>query len=239
MLPLLALSGIMGIWEAVPQRRQAPRTAKVLVGRRRKKVCEGALSFELPHRTRPVPGRWDDINVRCAVDLPFWSTNLFVLWIFIPILHPLLTLLGYVLSLVQLSAMSLLRSLYSLDTLDKRFTTPSRAPIVTKEEPDPAKPRTLSEVPDGASPSLWKTSEFFSYYLVIGVSVPLMIKTGYDISQRECLRGPQRTNILIIMQLSLLIIRTSKISFLQVGYLVGGLTTPTPNTLPFERTFHT
>ena len=93
--------------------------------------------------------------------------------------------------------MSLLRSLFSLDTLDKRFTTPSRAPVVTKEEPEPAKPGTVSELPDGASPPQWKTPEFFLYYLVIGTCIPLMIKSGYDVSQRKCLRSLQPPTVLI------------------------------------------
>ena len=92
--------------------------------------------------------------------------------------------------------MSLLRSLFSLDTLDKRFTTPSRTPIVTKEEPDPAKPGTVSELPDGASPPQWKTPEYFLYYLVIGICIPLMIKSSYDVSQRKCLRDVQSPTVL-------------------------------------------
>jgi protein-cysteine N-palmitoyltransferase HHAT len=81
--------------------------------------------------------------------------------------------------------MSLFKSLFSLDTLDKRLTAPARAPVVTRSEPDPAKPSPRSELPEGAQPSLWKTKEFFLYYLVFLICVPLMFKAVYDVSQRK------------------------------------------------------
>ena len=84
------------------------------------------------------------------------------------------------------------KSLYSLDTLDKRLTTPSGVPQGNKVQLDPAKPTPSedvktrsSELRNGASPPLWKTPEFLGYYIVFLVCVPLMFKTVYDVSLRK------------------------------------------------------
>lgn len=78
--------------------------------------------------------------------------------------------------------MSLFKHLLSLDTLDKRLTTPSKALVVSKREIDPAKPVTRSTLPEGASPSLWNTTEFYFYYLTFIICVPLMFKAVLDVS---------------------------------------------------------
>ena len=83
--------------------------------------------------------------------------------------------------------MSLFTQLFSLDVLDKRLTTPSKAPV--KAEIDPAKPVPRSQLPDGASPSLWNTPEFYFYYLVFIVAVPLMFKSVIDVSRRKMQAG--------------------------------------------------
>ena len=78
--------------------------------------------------------------------------------------------------------------LYSLDTLDTRFTTTSRTP---PSQIDPAKPtgrteRTQSEKrPNGATAAKWRTTEFAVYGLVFLVVVPWMFYTVYDVSQRK------------------------------------------------------
>ena len=91
------------------------------------------------------------------------------------------------------------RNLYSLDTLDTRFTTSSRNRISygpshiesTKPSPEEMSPdRTKrngieknKQLPE-VSPSKWGTLEFYLYYLVIGTALPLMFKAAYDISLR-------------------------------------------------------
>ncbi|KAL8943822.1 MAG: hypothetical protein Q9216_000815 [Gyalolechia sp. 2 TL-2023] len=91
--------------------------------------------------------------------------------------------------------------LFSSDTLDTRFTASSWTPLTASgsEKPsriDPAKSGPGISVQDGlskrrpaessgkaiAQPSKWATLEYFSYYLVIGIAVPWMFKSVYDVS---------------------------------------------------------
>ncbi|KAL8635512.1 MAG: hypothetical protein Q9228_007001, partial [Teloschistes exilis] len=90
------------------------------------------------------------------------------------------------------------RRLFSLDTLDTRFTRSSLAPFNANGSAplDPAKPPSGVEsrdaVPKGrrgdstrrqdAQPSNWSTPEFFFYYLVLVVAISLMFKSVYDVS---------------------------------------------------------
>lgn len=87
-----------------------------------------------------------------------------------------------------------LRRLYSLDTLDTRFTVPANTPLKaaadTRSSSSPsaaadpsAKDARSSEIAHGASPSRWKTPEYFVYYLVFLTLVPLMFKTVIGVSQ--------------------------------------------------------
>ncbi|KAI4118153.1 MAG: hypothetical protein LQ345_001739 [Seirophora villosa] len=102
-----------------------------------------------------------------------------------------------------MSLLSYSKRLFSLDTLDTRFTGSSWPPSSTassSERPqriDPAKSVTGLDAQDGVSkaeqphgkgkdnaePSKWVTPEFFLYYIVIGTAVPLMLKSVYDVSQ--------------------------------------------------------
>ena len=89
-----------------------------------------------------------------------------------------------------MTPISFLRQLYSLDTLDTRFTTSARTPVKVADA-DPAqatKPqddKTSAPSPAGASPSRWRTPEFYFYALVFIVVVPQMFKAVVDVSQRE------------------------------------------------------
>jgi hypothetical protein len=93
-----------------------------------------------------------------------------------------------------------IKKLYSLDTLDTRFTIPSSTPprdAVTELRIDPAKPgpaksqnenqrsNGVSKHSPGADirPSLWNTPEFYFYYFIFITIIPLMFKTGYDVSK--------------------------------------------------------
>ncbi|MCJ1381634.1 glycerol transporter [Xylographa soralifera] len=90
------------------------------------------------------------------------------------------------------------QKLYSLDTLDTRFTAWSKGPPRTSTtQLDPAKSSTKEAEPDArqqsggrstasqdvASSALWGTPEFYIYYMVFLVSVPLMFKAVYDVSK--------------------------------------------------------
>jgi protein-cysteine N-palmitoyltransferase HHAT len=88
--------------------------------------------------------------------------------------------------------LSLLRSVYDLDTLDTRFTSSSSAPyktvidarnVPTKEPPNKAQIK--------AQPSKWKTPEFYLYYAVFVVTVPYMFWIAYDVSRRACPACPR------------------------------------------------
>ena len=89
-----------------------------------------------------------------------------------------------------MNPISFLRQLYSLDTLDTRFTTSIRTPLKVADA-DPAqalKPedeKTSAPLPTGASSSRWKTPEFYFYALVFILVVPQMFKAVVDVSQRE------------------------------------------------------
>lgn len=83
------------------------------------------------------------------------------------------------------SLFSFFRQLYSLNTLDTRFTTPATTPLKTAADTRPASSKDVraSAIASGAPPSKWKTPEFFVYYLVFITLVPLMFKTVVDVSQ--------------------------------------------------------
>ncbi|AEO65954.1 uncharacterized protein THITE_2077439 [Thermothielavioides terrestris NRRL 8126] len=75
--------------------------------------------------------------------------------------------------------LSFLASVYDLDTLDTRFTTPSSVPYraaIEKREHD-ARPDRRAE------PSKWATPEFYFYYLVFLTVVPYMFWIAYDVSR--------------------------------------------------------
>ena len=87
--------------------------------------------------------------------------------------------------------------LYSLDTLDTRFTTSSKSPP-SRSDPVKAAPNEARSSPtgsmispgaliEGASPSRWKSPEFLYHGLVFLFAIPLMFWTVYDVSKREWL----------------------------------------------------
>ena len=87
-----------------------------------------------------------------------------------------------------MTVLSLVRELYSLDTLDTRFTTSSRTPPkATRDEVREVSVQKGDEstnLPQGASRPKWNTVEFYFYGLVFLVCVPQMYKAVVDISQR-------------------------------------------------------
>lgn len=88
------------------------------------------------------------------------------------------------------------RRLFSLDTLDTRFTAATKGTRQASYEQlsaDPAKPSSNREdsndgaerSTEGGSHSRWGSREFFLYWLVLLVAIPLMFKSAYDVSNRE------------------------------------------------------
>jgi hypothetical protein len=75
-----------------------------------------------------------------------------------------------------------LRKLYSLDTLDTRLVVPSGAPPAKFYQDAGSRPALAD-----AKPPLWRTAEFYFYYLAFIVVVPLMIKSPIDLSSCKAL----------------------------------------------------
>ena len=86
-----------------------------------------------------------------------------------------------------------LRKLFSLETLDTRFIVPANAPpkeALEQAAIDPANPLPIQNghsrnksSGDDVHPSRWNTPEFYVYYVVIGICVPLMFKSVLDVSK--------------------------------------------------------
>ena len=82
-----------------------------------------------------------------------------------------------------------IRGLYSLDTLDTRFTASKSSPLKelgagqqTTRAAGAAGETTRSS---RISASLWPTKEFYIYYAMFIVIVPLMFKVAIEVSNRE------------------------------------------------------
>ncbi|KAK0650324.1 Glycerol uptake protein 1 [Lasiodiplodia hormozganensis] len=88
-----------------------------------------------------------------------------------------------------MALLGFLRRLYSLDTLDTRFTTSSGTPPKQPAaEPaiDPAKPapnEAKASRAAGSQPSRWGTLEFYFYYLVFLTAIPSMFYVVYYVSK--------------------------------------------------------
>ena len=100
-----------------------------------------------------------------------------------------------------MSLLQYVQKLYSLDTLDPRFTASAKASATSSgTQIDPAKPSPKEGgagirprnggqkaiTSNEASPPLWNTAEFYIYYLIFLICVPLMFKSVYDVSKRTC-----------------------------------------------------
>ncbi|KAJ5596254.1 Membrane bound O-acyl transferase MBOAT [Penicillium hetheringtonii] len=78
-----------------------------------------------------------------------------------------------------------LRRIYSLDTLDTRFTASAITPNNSTDTRPAAKDARANSIAQNARPSLWRTPEFFVYYLFFITLVPLMFKTVIDASKES------------------------------------------------------
>ena len=95
---------------------------------------------------------------------------------------------------------SYVKSIYALDTIGTRFTnsssTPYQAVVDGRAETAAADAKRDDSIPGTggktdhsgrpvAQSSKWNTLEFYVYYLVFLIFVPLMFKVVYDVSKRE------------------------------------------------------
>lgn len=98
-----------------------------------------------------------------------------------------------------MSLFSYIRSIYALNTIDTRLTTPSNTPYKAalnsrlapgKREPaqiDPPQGVPIHKDNKGrpvAEPSKWGTPEFYFYYFIFIITVPYMFWVAYDVSRR-------------------------------------------------------
>ncbi|KAF8533912.1 glycerol:H+ symporter [Trichophaea hybrida] len=102
--------------------------------------------------------------------------------------------------------LSLFGTVFSLDTLDYRLTAnTARSSSPPKNRTAPSTSGSPSATNESAQsrqtqeesqPSKWKTPEFFLYYLVFGVVVPIMFKIANDVSQESHPNYPKYENLL-------------------------------------------
>lgn len=85
---------------------------------------------------------------------------------------------------------SFFRELYSLDTLDTRFTTSSSTPLkaVTANGTKTVE-RDGKATPADTSPPRWRTPEFYLYAVVFLFCVPQMYWAVVEVSQRKTQYG--------------------------------------------------
>lgn len=78
---------------------------------------------------------------------------------------------------------SFLGSVYDMDTLDTRFTTPSTVAYRGKAAAAADKKDDQRSTAAQAQPSKWGTLEFYLYYLVVIVAIPAMLWYPYTVSR--------------------------------------------------------
>lgn len=87
-----------------------------------------------------------------------------------------------------MSIFSFIKSVYALDNLDTRFTTPSSVPYTAARESrigDNGRKESIRKPSPNAQPSKWATPEFRFYCLVILLAVPSMFWIACDVSRRR------------------------------------------------------
>jgi hypothetical protein len=121
---------------------------------------------------------------------------------------------------------SWLRRLYSLDTLDTRFTSSASAPAQAAADtrPPAAKDARANAIAQSAHAPLWRTPEFFVYYLFFITLVPLMFKTVVEASNGACLSDRTLLNgdaDPLSLQRTTPPMPSTRICYPQDGFLVG------------------
>ncbi len=100
---------------------------------------------------------------------------------------------------IPMGLFSFLRSVYDLDTLDTRFTTPSTVPyktVIDSRDEAYGKGSSSTRPNKGGAPSKWRTAEFYFYYLIFLLAVPYMFWTAYDVSRESDPRYPKYEHLL-------------------------------------------
>lgn len=85
-----------------------------------------------------------------------------------------------------MSPLSFLRSVYTLDTLDTRFTTASSTPyktVIDSRGEEDVRDAQKEKIASRAPPSKWNTPEFYLYLAVVFICVPLIIWIPYTVSR--------------------------------------------------------
>ena len=126
--------------------------------------------------------------------------------------------------------------LYSVETLDTRFTPSPRTPssLIDPARPSPREVKSSGDGSqkqlNGGSPPKWKTKEFAVHGLVFLVAVPLMFFTVYQVSQRKSIVGTDLTSLAdSVLQLGILAFPYLNLCYPPDGFLVEKWTIPTPN----------
>lgn len=86
-----------------------------------------------------------------------------------------------------MSPLSFLRSVYTLDTLDTRFTTASSTPyktVIDSRGEEDVRDAQKEKIASRAPPSKWNTPEFYLYMAVVFICVPLIFWIPYTVSRR-------------------------------------------------------
>ena len=91
----------------------------------------------------------------------------------------------------SMTLLSLVWELYSLDTLDTRFTNSSSTPLEAVDSDTPQKAgsrdgRDGKTQPADIAPPRWRTPEFYVYLLAFLFCVPQMYWAVVSVSQRRC-----------------------------------------------------
>ncbi|OGM50394.1 glycerol:H+ symporter (Gup1), partial [Aspergillus bombycis] len=97
------------------------------------------------------------------------------------------------------SILSWFRRLYSLDTLDTRFIISSNTPlkaVAADTRSAPAKDARANAIASNAAPPKWRTPEFWVYYVIFLIAVPLMFKTVIEVSQESHPTYPTYSHLL-------------------------------------------
>ena len=116
---------------------------------------------------------------------------------------------------------SFLRSVYDLDTLDTRFTVSSSTSyktVVDARKDSIAKNGVDKRISSKAQPSKWNTPEFYLYYLVFLICVPLMFWIPYQVSKRMLFAQLHTTRRLTGFQLLIHAFTSTNITCLQDGF---------------------
>jgi len=82
--------------------------------------------------------------------------------------------------------LSWLGSIYNLDTLDTRFTTPSSVPYAVRSNSPTGREDKRDDARSRGEPapsSRWATPEFILYYAGLLWSIPYMFWTAYTVSR--------------------------------------------------------